>query len=68
MAALETSVIIVLQPMLALIWARLLFSEDLSVVQWAGVAVVLGGVLTLAIRGTVVPRLTPPLATVAPES
>jgi len=66
--ALETSVLLVLQPMLTLIWARLIFSEDLSVLQWAGVTVVLGGVLLLALRGTVEPRVTQPSEATAPGS
>jgi drug/metabolite transporter (DMT)-like permease len=64
--ALETSVLLVLQPMLALIWARLIWAEDLSVVQWAGVAVVLSGVLALALRGTVEPRITQSSETASP--
>jgi drug/metabolite transporter (DMT)-like permease len=54
--ALETSALILLQPMLAIIWARLLFDETLSWVQWLGVALVLGGLLILNARGAVEPK------------
>ena len=55
LAALETSVLLLLQPMLAIVWARLVFAESLSPTQWLGVAVVLGGVMVLVQRGTVDP-------------
>ncbi len=51
--ALETSVLLLVQPVAAILWARLIFDETLSPVQLAGVAVVLGGVLTLTRRGSV---------------
>ena len=51
--ALETSVMLLLQPMLTVLWAFLLFEEILAPVQWVGVALVLGGVATLAARGSV---------------
>jgi drug/metabolite transporter (DMT)-like permease len=51
--ALETSVLLLLQPMLTVIWGWLLFTERLSAVQWAGVALVLGGVAALSLRGSV---------------
>jgi drug/metabolite transporter (DMT)-like permease len=51
--ALETSVILLLQPMLAVLWASLIFVERLSSLQWWGVAAVLGGVGLLSIRGSV---------------
>jgi drug/metabolite transporter (DMT)-like permease len=54
--ALETSVIILIQPVGAIIWAYLIFTEALSVVQWAGVVIVLGGILTLGLRGVVRPH------------
>ena len=53
--ALETSALILLQPMLAILWAGLLFDETLSWVQWLGVAIVLGGLLILNARGAVEP-------------
>ena len=42
--AVETSILLLLQPMATVLWAWLLFREDLSVVQWIGVALVLTGV------------------------
>jgi drug/metabolite transporter (DMT)-like permease len=42
--AVETSVLLLLQPMATVLWGYLLFSEDLSAVQWLGVALVLSGV------------------------
>jgi drug/metabolite transporter (DMT)-like permease len=51
--ALETSVLLLLQPMLTVLWGLLLFAEYLSVMQWAGVALVLGGVGALTLRGSV---------------
>jgi len=62
LAALETSVLLLLQPMLAIVWARIVFSESMSPIQWLGVAVVLGGVLILALRGTVETRSIPATA------
>jgi len=52
-AALETSVQMLVQPMLAVLWSRLIFAEYLSGIQWMGVTLVLGGVALLAVRGTV---------------
>ncbi len=42
--AVETSILLLLQPMATVLWAFLLFGEDLSVIQWLGVALVLSGV------------------------
>ena len=42
--ALETSVFMLLQPMLTTIWARLLFAEHLATSQIAGIGLVLAGV------------------------
>ncbi len=42
--AVETSILLLLQPMAAVVWARLFFAEDLSAVQWSGVVLVLAGV------------------------
>jgi drug/metabolite transporter (DMT)-like permease len=53
LAALETSVQMLVQPMLAVLWSRLIFAEYLSGIQWMGVTLVLGGVGLLAVRGTV---------------
>jgi drug/metabolite transporter (DMT)-like permease len=43
----ETSILLLGQPVFAVIWGVLLFGERLSMVQWAGCALVLGGVATL---------------------
>lgn len=51
--ALETSVLLLLQPMLTVLWGLLLFAEYLSLLQWAGVVLVLGGVGVLTLRGSV---------------
>lgn len=40
-----TSFIILLQPTLTLLWARLIFDEAPSALQWAGVGVVLAGIV-----------------------
>jgi drug/metabolite transporter (DMT)-like permease len=44
LAALETSVLLLMQPVLSLFWGVLLFAERLSVLQWLGSACVLAGV------------------------
>lgn len=51
--ALETSIMLLIQPALTIVWARLIFTEDLSVVQWAGVAIVMIGVAIAGARGSV---------------
>jgi len=51
--ALETSVMLLLQPMATVLWGFLIFAEYLSAAQWAGVALVLGGVGALTLRGSV---------------
>jgi drug/metabolite transporter (DMT)-like permease len=51
--ALVTAVLMPLQPLLTVVWGRLLFAEALSTAQWAGVAVVLGGVLLVNVFGSV---------------
>lgn len=53
LAALETSVILLLQPIGAIGWGWLLFHERLSVAQWVGAASVLFAVATLSITGAV---------------
>ncbi|MGH9461238.1 MAG: DMT family transporter [Vicinamibacteria bacterium] len=63
LAALDTSVHMLVQPMLAVLWARLIFAEYLSGIQWMGVTLVLGGVGLLAVRGTV--HEDPPKETVS---
>ncbi len=42
--AIDTSVILMVQPGLTVVWGRLLFAEQPSPLQWAGVLAVLGGV------------------------
>jgi drug/metabolite transporter (DMT)-like permease len=42
--AVETSILLLLQPMATVLWALLLFGEALSGVQWSGVLLVLAGV------------------------
>ncbi len=49
--ALEVSALLLVQPAGAVLWAQLLFTERLSAVQWAGVGVVLGGILVLGLWG-----------------
>lgn len=56
LAALETSALVLAQPMLTVIWALIIFDEDLSTVQWLGVLMVIGGLLVLNTRGAVHPR------------
>ncbi|HLE21304.1 MAG TPA: DMT family transporter [Vicinamibacteria bacterium] len=53
LAALETSVQLLVQPMLAVLWGRLIFAEYLSSLQWMGVGFILGGVGLLSVRGTI---------------
>ncbi len=38
------------QPMLAVIWARLIYDETLGVSQWIGVGIVLAGLLAFSLR------------------
>jgi drug/metabolite transporter (DMT)-like permease len=49
--ALDTSVILLIQPMLTVVWGRLLFDERLSWLQWAGVSAVLAGVTLVMVAG-----------------
>ncbi|MDE3155489.1 MAG: DMT family transporter [Acidobacteriota bacterium] len=51
--ALETSVMLLLQPVGAVCWGLLIFAEDLSRLQWTGVGLVLAGVAALTVHGTV---------------
>src|SRR3989304_5569968 len=41
--ALETSVLLLIQPMATVVWALVIFSENLSALQWLGGALVMGG-------------------------
>lgn len=57
LAALEASTLILAQPMMTVLWAQLLFDEDLSYLQWAGVVLVLAGlVIGLVRRAEGLPR------------
>jgi drug/metabolite transporter (DMT)-like permease len=46
----ETSVLLLGQPVFTVIWGVLLFDERLSVVQWIGSAIVLAGVAVLSVH------------------
>ena len=46
--ALETSILLVGQPVCTVIWGVLFFGERLSSVQWAGTFVVLAGILVVS--------------------
>jgi drug/metabolite transporter (DMT)-like permease len=48
LAALEASILLLMQPVFAIVWGRLFFQERLSVVQWCGTALVLGGVAAIS--------------------
>lgn len=50
---LETSVVLLLQPMLTMVWARWLFAEYLSWLQGLGMVLELAGVAWVSIRGSV---------------
>lgn len=54
--ALETSILLLGQPVFAVVWGLVLFGERLSPVQWAGCGLVLGGVATLTSRASLLPR------------
>ncbi|MEX1207817.1 MAG: DMT family transporter [Acidimicrobiia bacterium] len=62
--ALETSVMLLVQPALTVLWARLLFDESLAAIQWTGVAIVMTGVAVAGARGSV----RPPAATEVAET
>jgi drug/metabolite transporter (DMT)-like permease len=48
----ETSVLLLGQPVFAVIWGVLVFGERLSLLQWAGSAIVLAGVAALSLQRT----------------
>ncbi len=54
--ALETSMMLLLQPIATIIWGRWLFAERLSSGQTLGALLVLSGVLAVSIRGAYVRR------------
>lgn len=68
LAALETSVILLLQPVLTVVWAWLLLSETPSQVQLTGVGLVMIGVTVLSIRGSVRKVEPTPHASEVPSS
>jgi drug/metabolite transporter (DMT)-like permease len=49
--ALDTSVLLLAQPMLTVVWGRLWFAELLSPLQWGGVALVVLGVSAMTLWG-----------------
>jgi drug/metabolite transporter (DMT)-like permease len=67
--ALDTAVMLLLQPALTIVWARILFTEALAPLQWAGVGLVMAGILIVSTRGTVraapAAQPEPPVAPVA---
>jgi drug/metabolite transporter (DMT)-like permease len=48
--AIETSILLLGQPIFAVVWGVLFFDERLSALQWTGSAIVLAGVATLSIQ------------------
>jgi drug/metabolite transporter (DMT)-like permease len=48
--AVETSVLLLVQPVFAIIWGVLFFGETLSAVQWSGTVLVLAGVATITMQ------------------
>ena len=53
LAALETSVILLMQPVLTVLWGWSLLAEAPSPIQLSGVALVLAGVTVVSVRGSV---------------
>jgi drug/metabolite transporter (DMT)-like permease len=51
--AIETSVMLLGQPVLTVLWGVLIFAERLSDIQWVGTAVVLFGVAALTMRSRI---------------
>jgi drug/metabolite transporter (DMT)-like permease len=48
--AVEMSILLLVQPIFTVLWGVALFEEHLSMLQWLGCAIVLGGVATLSIQ------------------
>jgi len=65
LSVVETSVLLLGQPVFTVIWGVLLFDERLSVLQWTGSAIVLAGVGVLSIRRTSRPEATAETAEIA---
>jgi drug/metabolite transporter (DMT)-like permease len=55
--ALETSVLLLIQPIAAMLWGRLFFGETVSWIQGVGVALVIVGVVIVSARGAIAGRL-----------
>ena len=49
--AVETSILLLVQPVFAIAWGVMLFAERLSSLQWLGSAIVLAGVATVSMSG-----------------
>jgi drug/metabolite transporter (DMT)-like permease len=49
--ALDTSIMLLLQPAATMLWAQLVFAEALSPVQWLGAGIVLVAILGAALAG-----------------
>jgi drug/metabolite transporter (DMT)-like permease len=58
--ALDTSVTLVLQPIASITWARLLFSEVFSSLQWIGLVLAFVGIGSIAAKGAAHPPPTGP--------
>jgi drug/metabolite transporter (DMT)-like permease len=56
--AVETSVLLLVQPVFAIAWGVMFFAERLSSVQWIGSAIVLAGVAVLSMSG-LAPAIAP---------
>lgn len=63
--ALDTSVILLVQPVLTVLWGRVLFGEHLLWIQAVGVVLVLLGVLALSLGGSA--RRRPPAPSLEPQ-
>jgi len=50
--ALETSILLLVQPVFAVMWGMVLFSERMSALQWAGTVLVLAGVASISLKAT----------------
>jgi drug/metabolite transporter (DMT)-like permease len=49
--ALETSVLLLIQPIAAMVWGRLFFSETVSLAQGIGVVLLIAGIVIVSARG-----------------